>query len=104
MNVQDAAFEVKDALRDDFTYLQPVGEQRFDPVTVGLSIGLWVLSAAADGIVEGVRETIKDQAKSVIVAMAGAVKRRVRDYLRHPFEPGESDIEVIKQRERETEQ
>ena len=104
MNVEDAAFELQDALRDDFSYLQPPEEHRFDPVTVGFTLGLLLLTAIGNGIVAGVQEAVKDQTKTVVIAVGTAVKQRIQDYLKHAFEPKEAGQQALDQRQKEAEQ
>ncbi len=104
MNVEDAAFELQDALRDDFSYLQPPDEKRFDPVTVGFTIGLLLLTAVGNGIVAGIQEAVKDRTKAVVEAIIHAIKQRIQHSLKRAFDPKESSKEALDQQQKETEQ
>jgi hypothetical protein len=98
MSVDTTALEVTDALGPDFTYLQPTGEQRFDPATVALGIGAAVVTLVAKAILDGVRDAIKAETKSIVAPVVGAVTRRAREYLRRPFEPTERDAAALRTR------
>ncbi len=74
IDTESASFEIADAIGNDFTYLQPPGEQRFDPVSVAVLLGLWMLSAVAEGIRDGIKETTADQTKLLLTAVGGKIR------------------------------
>ena len=76
-DVEDAVYELADALGDDFRSLSPAGERRFDPASVGLAVAAFILWAVADGIRDGVKEA----SKRGTVAMLESVSRAVGDRL-----------------------
>lgn len=98
MSVDTAAFEVTDALGADFIYLQPVGEQRFDPVTVAVGVGVAVFTLLAKAILDGITDAVKAETKSIVEPAVRAVARRAREYLRRPFEPAESGEAMLRKR------
>ena len=88
---RDAADDLADALGVDLTYLQPPDEQRFDPVSVAVLVGLWVLHAAADGIRDGITEAARDGTKDVLSTVGSAIKDRVPARVRDAFARTQSE-------------
>jgi hypothetical protein len=98
MSVDTAAFEVTDAIGADFTYLQPPGEQRFDPATVAVGIGVAIVTLVAKAIVDGIADAVKSETKSIVAPAVQAVSRRAWEYLRRPFAPAERDATALRRR------
>jgi hypothetical protein len=104
LQTSDFEFQVSDALGQDVTALQPSGEQRFDPATVGAMVALWLMKAVAEGVREGIQEASKDETKPVVTAVIAALKRRAPSYLKRPFQPGESGTDVLRRRQHEVQE
>jgi hypothetical protein len=98
MTMDAAAFEVTDALGADFIYLQPPGEQRFDPVTVAVGVGAAIVTLVAQAIVAGISDAVKSETKSIVTPAVQAIARRARQYLRRPFDAAERDTTALRTR------
>jgi hypothetical protein len=101
MNTDAAALEVTDALGPDFIYLQPPGEQRFDPSAVAIHLGYLIIAAVGLGIGAAIKDTAKDATKSLIAAVTAAVRQRASAQLRRPFQSGKGGEEAVRQSQRE---
>jgi hypothetical protein len=98
MTVDTIALDVTDALGPDFTYLQPTGEQRFDPATVAIGVGAAVVTWVATAILDGVKDAIKAETQSIVAPVVAAVTRRAREFLRRPFASTERSAAGLRQR------
>jgi hypothetical protein len=102
MTVQDATFDVADALGGDFVYLAPPGPARFDPATVAVVLGGLLLRAVFKGIGDGVEEVAKDATVSLLHRVADAVRGRLPEALGRAFQRDDQATVTDVQQEAET--
>jgi hypothetical protein len=90
IDTRNASEELADAISTDLMYLQPADEQRFEPVTIAVVVGLWVLRAVADGIRDGIKEAAADETKKALPTVAKKVKTILPQWLRRAFSRSEA--------------
>jgi nitroreductase len=85
MSVEDSSFDVADAFGNDFVYLAPPGEHRFDPASVAVVLGALLLHAALKGIASGVEETAKGLTTTLLDRIGAAVRSRLPGAIQRAF-------------------
>jgi len=90
-DTRSAANDLADAFGADLTYLQPPDEQRFDPATVAVMVGLWVLRAVAEGVRDGIKEAAADRTKAVVPAVMDKVKGLLPRWIARGFARKDAD-------------
>lgn len=78
IDIEDSAATLADELGPDLPHLQPPDEKHFDPATLAVLVGLWLLHSVASGIADGIKEQTKIGTLSVLQRVGTAIKRRTR--------------------------
>ncbi|WP_133734120.1 hypothetical protein [Nocardia ignorata] len=90
-DLESAAAALADGLAIDLPRLQPAGQVRFDPATLGVVVGLWLLKNVADGVAEAIKEGSKCGTESLAQRIGAAIRRRVRGDLPGAMDSGAED-------------
>ncbi|NKX86366.1 hypothetical protein [Nocardia coubleae] len=90
-DLESAAAALADELAIDLPRLQPAGQVRFDPATLGAVVGLWLLKNVADGVAEAIKEGSKSGTESLAQRIGAAIRRRVRGDLPGAMDSGADD-------------
>ncbi|MFD4439387.1 hypothetical protein ACFWPK_06360 [Nocardia sp. NPDC058519] len=90
-DLEASAAAIADELAADLPRLQPSGEVRFDPATLGVVVGLWLLKNVADGIAEAIKEQSQVATQTLAQRIGAAIRRRVRRDLPEAMNSGTDD-------------